>query len=111
MSFLKWAGVVWLVAAVFGLVITVVFRTEQIQWILTIIASAAAAIVGLLIIWRPIRDIVTWSGVVGIAWLVIYAWLTYSQRGELVAWTTDVFLGAIGVIAAALSLTRSARQG
>lgn len=111
MSLLGWAGVVWLVDAVFGLVITFVFRTEPIEWIVSIIASVAAAIVGVLIIWRPARSIVTWAGVVGVVWLVVYAWLTYSQRGEPAAWTTDLFLGVLGVIAAALSLTRSARQG
>ena len=42
--------------------------------------------------------------------MAIYAWLTYRQRTELVAWITDVFIGALGVIATALSLTRSARQ-
>ena len=127
MSQPKWACLVWLFAALFGVVITVVFRTThwldganplvvgyvalEWQWPVTIIASVAAAIVGLLLIWRPTRGIMTWSGLVGVAWLVIYAWLTYSQRAELAAWTTDVFLGALGVIAAALSLTRSVRQG
>lgn len=111
MNLSKWAGVVWLFAALFSVVITVVFRTEQWQWIVTITVGIPAAIVGLLLVWRPMRGIVTWSGVVGVAWFVIYAWLTYSQRAELVAWSTDVFVGVLGVIAVAFSLTRSAREG
>ena len=106
---LKWSGVVWLFAAVFSVVITVVFRDVEWQWILTIIAGLAAAIVGLLLVWRPTRSTLMWSLIVGGTWLAIYAWLTYWQRAEQIAWTTDVFIGALAVIAAALSLTRLAR--
>ena len=51
------------------------------------------------------------SIVVGVAWLLIYAWLTFQQRGETVAWTTDVFLGALGVIAALVVYRQKASAG
>ena len=108
MSLLKWAGVLWLAAAVFSVVITVVFRIDQAQWLVTIIAGVAAAIIGVLLIWRPIAGIATWSTVVGVAWLVIYAWLTVQQRNETAAWTTDVFIGALGVIAALVAYRQRA---
>jgi len=100
MSQARWVGLVWLAAGMIAVVLTVVFRTDQLQWIVTISAGVAAAIIGRLLIWRPIAGIVTWSTVVGAAWLVIYAWLTFQQRNEVVAWTTDVFIGVLGVTAA-----------
>ena len=60
----------------------------------------AAAIAGALLVWRPADRAVTLCTVVGVGWLVVYAGLTVEQRAELVAWTTDVFLGALGLIAA-----------
>jgi hypothetical protein len=111
MSLSKWAGVLWLAAALISVVLTIVFRTDQVQWVVTIIAGVAAAIIGVLLIWRPIGDIATWSIVVGVAWLVIYAWLTFEQRGETVAWTTDVFVGAFGVIAAWVGYRPKASAG
>ena len=111
MSRSKWAGVLWLGAALMSVVLTIVFRTDQVQWVVTIIAGVAAAIIGVLLIWRPIAGIATWSIVVGVAWLVIYAWLTFQQRGETVAWTTDVFLGALGVIAALVAFRQKASAG
>jgi hypothetical protein len=34
--------------------------------------------------------------------------LTFVQRGELAAWSTDVFVGALGVVAAILTYRASA---
>ena len=51
---------------------------------------------GLWMIARPSTTAVPLSYVVGLAWLAIYAALTVQQSGELVAWTTDVFLALIG---------------
>ncbi len=108
MSLSKWAGLLWLAAALFSVVITIVFRTVQVQWIITIIAGVAAAILGFLLVWRPVAGIVTWSTGVGAAWVVIYAALTLQQRGELVAWTTDVFIGALGAIPALVAYRQKA---
>ena len=108
MTLRKWSGVLWLATAVFSVVITVVFRTDRVQWLVTIIAGVAAAIIGVLLIWRPTAGIATWSTVVGVAWLVIYAWWTFQQRNETVAWTTDVFIGALGVIAALMAFRQRA---
>ena len=109
-SLSKLAGVVWLVAALFSVAITLIFRIYWWQWVVTIAAGVAAAIVGVLLVWRPQRGVVKWSFGVAIAWLVLYAWLTYVQRAEQVAWNTDVFISALGAIAAAASLPQLARE-
>ena len=97
------AGVLWLVAAVFAVVITVVFRINPLQWVVTIAAGAVGVIIGFLLIARPGAAIVRWSSGTGVAWLIIYAALTVQQSGELVAWATDVFIAALGVAAAILT--------
>ncbi len=61
----KSAGVLWLVAAVFAVTLTVVFRVDRVQWIVTIAASAAAGIAGVLLLTRPNAEIITWSNVAG----------------------------------------------
>ena len=99
----KLAGVLWLIAAVLAVAVTVIFRIDIIQWVLTIAAGIAAAIVGVILIGQPKATIFTWSNVTGLVWLVVYVALTIQQRAELVAWITDVFLGVLGVGAMALA--------
>jgi len=100
MKGLRLAGILWLVGGVMSVVLTIVFRTEAMQWIMTIASGLIAVVLGLWLSVRPNTAIVPWSIAVGIAWLVIYAVLTTQQSGELVAWSTDVFLAVIGVAAA-----------
>lgn len=103
MKGLRLAGILWLVGGVTSVVLTIVFRTDTLQWVLTIASGLVAVVLGLLLIVRPNTAIVPWSIAVGIVWLIIFAVLTAQQAGELVAWTTDVFLGIIGVAAAVVA--------
>ena len=100
MKALRWAGGLWLFAAVFSVFITVVFRTNAWQWPVTLIAGAVGVVLGLWLIGRPNFALVRWSSIAGVAWLIIYAFLTLQQSHELVAWATDVFLAALGIAAA-----------
>jgi uncharacterized membrane protein len=93
------AGVLWLLAAGFAIVMTLVFRTDPVQWIVTIAVAAVAAILGLWLIARPSARVTSASNVVAVVWIVLYAVLTVQQSDELAAWTTDVFLIAIGAVA------------
>ena len=103
MKGLRLAGILWLVAGVMSVVLTIVFRTDALQWVLTIASGLVAVVLGLWLSVRPNTAIVPWSIAVGIAWLIIYAVLTTQQAGELVAWSTDVFLAVIGVAAAVVA--------
>jgi uncharacterized membrane protein HdeD (DUF308 family) len=103
MKGLRVAGVLWLVGGVMSVVLTIVFRTDTLQWVLTIASGLVAVVLGLWLSVRPNTAIVPWSIAVGIAWLIIFAVLTAQQAGELVAWSTDVFLAVIGVAAAAVA--------
>ncbi len=47
------AGVVWLVAASLSSVATVVIRDDSAWYSITLVASAVAALAGILFFWRP----------------------------------------------------------
>jgi len=108
MKWLRTAGILWVVSALLATGISLVFRVDPVQVVVTIAASAVAAVLGAWMIARPSTTAVALSHVVGLAWLVLYAALTFQQSAELVAWTTDVFLGLIGV-GAALTAYRGRR--
>lgn len=90
------AGVVWLVAAAFAIVTTLSFRTDPVQWVVTMAIGVVAAVVGLWLIARLSALVVSASSVVSVVWTVLYAVLTVLQSDDLAAWTTDVALIAIG---------------
>jgi hypothetical protein len=89
----------WLVAAGLAIATTLIFRTDQVQWVVTIAAGVVAAALGLWLIARPSALIVSASNLVAVMWTVLFAVLTVQQSDELVAWTTDVFLIALGAAA------------
>ncbi len=102
------AGALWFLAALLAVAITAIFRTDTVQWVVAIAAAVAAAVVGALLLSRPNAALFAWSNAAGVMWLVVYAGLVIQQRGELVAWATDVFLGLLGLVAAILAY-RSAK--
>jgi hypothetical protein len=103
------AGALWLVAAGFAVTMTLIFRTDQVQWVVTMAIGVVAAVVGLWLIARPGALVVSASNVVAVVWIVLYAVLAVQQAGEIAAWTTDVFLFAIGA-AAGLAVYRAASR-
>jgi hypothetical protein len=109
MNRLAIAGALWLLAAGFAIVITIMFRVDPVQWIVTIAVAVVAAILGLWLIARPRDLVVSASNVVAVVWTVLYAVLSVQQSGELAAWTTDVFLIAIGTAAGVVAYRMAAR--
>jgi hypothetical protein len=103
------AGALWLVAAAFAIATTLIFRTDPVQWVITMALGAVAAVLGLSLIARPNAMIVSASNGVAVAWTVLYAVLTVQQSDELAAWTTDVFLLAIGAAAGVVAYRAAAR--
>ncbi|MDL2335947.1 MAG: hypothetical protein QFC55_07950 [Chloroflexota bacterium] len=103
------AGVLWLVAAGFAIAMTLIFRTDPVQWVVTTAVGVVAAVVGLLLIARPSALVVSASNVVAVVWIVLYAVLTVQQSDEVAAWTTDIALVAIGVAAGLVAYRGAAR--
>ena len=44
------AGVIWIAAAAFAIAMTIIFRIDALQWVVTIAVGAVAAVVGLWLI-------------------------------------------------------------
>jgi len=103
------AGAVWLVAAGFAIAMTLIFRTDPVQWVVTTAVGVVAAVVGLWLIARPSALVVSASNVVAVVWIVLYAVLTVLQSDELAAWTTDVALIAIGGAAGLVAYRAAAK--
>lgn len=103
------AGVLWLVAAGFAIAMTLIFRTDPVQWVVTIAVAVIAAVLGLWLIARPSALIVSASNVVAVVWIVLYAVLAVQQSDEVAAWTTDIALVAIGVAAGLVAYRGAAR--
>ena len=109
MNWLRTAGILWVVSGLLAAVTSLIFRVDPVQVVVTIAASAVAAVLGLWMVARPSTTVVPLSYLVGLGWLALYAALTVQQSDELVAWTTDVFLALIG-LGAALAAYRATRE-
>jgi hypothetical protein len=107
------AGVLWLVAAGSAIAVTLTFRVDPVQWVVTIAVAAVAGVLGLWLMARPSAPVVSASNAVSVVWIVLYGVLTALQSDELAAWTTDVALMAIGGVAglAAYRAAAKARLG
>jgi hypothetical protein len=103
------AGAAWPVAAGFAIAMTIIFRVDPVQSVVTIGVGVVAVVVGLWTIARPSALVVPVSNVVALVWIVLYAVLTVQQADEVAAWTTDVFLIAIGAAAAVATYRAAAR--
>ena len=103
------AGVLWLVAAGLAIAVTLIFRVDPVQWVVTMAVGVVAAVVGLWLIARPSALVVSASNVVAVVWTVLYAVLTVQQSDEVAAWTTDIALVAIGAAAGVAAYRAAAR--
>jgi hypothetical protein len=103
------AGAVWLVAAGFAIAMTLIFRTDPVQWVVTTAVGVVGAVMGLWLIARPSVLVVSVSNVVAVVWIVLYAVLTVQQSDELAAWTTDVALIAVGAAAGLVAYRAAGR--
>ena len=77
------AGALWLVAATFSVATTLIFRTDPVQWVVTIVVGLISAVLGLWLIARPKALVVFASGGIAVAWIVLYAVLAVQQSGDL----------------------------
>ena len=109
MNWLRTAGILWVVSALLATATSLIFRVDPVQVVVTIAASAVAAVLGIWMVARPSNTGVPLSYVVGLGWLALYATLTVQQSGELAAWTTDVFLALVG-LGATLAAYRATRE-
>ncbi len=96
MQRLRTAGALWIAVAVMSIAVTVVWRIDSYQIVVTIGLGIATAILGLWMLARPSGVALPASIIAGIVWLVLYAALAVLQSDEIAAWVTDAFLAVAG---------------
>jgi len=105
------AGILWLIGAVLGAAVTVALRADAdmtakmnttISSAITLVGSAIAAVIGILLLWRPSSTTVLLSTIGGVAWTAMYGALAVIQFGEK-GWATDAVLGLVGGAAAVVA--------
>jgi len=109
MNRLRFAGILWIFAALISIAIALIFRIDPLQIAVTLAAGAVAAVLGAWMLAHQSSSVISASMISGAVWVVLYAVLTLLQAGELVAWTTDVFLGILGVAAAVIAYRAGGR--
>jgi hypothetical protein len=107
MGGLRLAGVLWLIGGILSaLLVLVALDTPGYALLL-----GAGGIVGLvnggLLIRRPSADVIRWSNIAGVTWLVAFGWLTVTNldkpAGEVIS---GLILAALGVVGALLAYIR-----
>ena len=109
MNRMRLAGSLWLLAAGFAVAMTVIFRTDPAQWLVTIAVGVFAVVLGFGLISRPSSRVLSASAVLTVVWTVLYVVLMVQQSDEVAAWTTDIALVAIGLAAGLVTHHGAAR--
>lgn len=107
MSKLKAIGTTWLAVAALSIAVTVVFRVDSAQIVVTLALALVTAALGGWMVLRPSTAAVGASLGVGIVWLAVYAGLAVLQSGEIAAWVTDAFLAVVGGVVGFVAWTRT----
>ncbi|MBA3689484.1 MAG: hypothetical protein H0W81_11775 [Chloroflexi bacterium] len=107
MSKLKAIGTTWLAVAALSIAVTVVFRVDSAQIVVTLALALVTAALGGWMVLRPSTAAVGASLGVGIVWLAVYAGLAVLQSDEIAAWVTDAFLAVVGGVVGFVAWTRT----
>jgi len=107
MSRLKAIGTTWLVVAALSIAVTIVFRADSAQIVVTLALALVTAALGGWMVLRPSTAAIGASLGVGIVWLAVYAGLAVLQSDEIAAWVTDAFLAVVGGVVGFVAWTRT----
>ncbi len=107
MSKLKAIGTTWLAVAALSIAVTVVFRVDSAQIVVTLALALVTAALGGWMVLSPSTAAVGASLGVGIVWLAVYAGLAVLQSDEIAAWVTDAFLAVVGGVVGFVAWTRT----
>ena len=94
------AGALWLVAAGSAIAMTIIFRTDPAQIVVTTAVGVVAAILGVWLMARPNALTVSASNVVTVVWIVLYAVLSaLFLRAQGGGWSRVTFGAALAAVA------------
>lgn len=105
----KWAGVLWLVAGVSSGLIAF-FLVDPLHLAIFIGGAVLAILLGLAMLVRPSPSVVTWSNVLGAAWLLAFgAVILTSLSLPIEELLSVVWILGFGVAAAVVAYARRPR--
>jgi hypothetical protein len=106
----KWAGVLWLIAGVSSGLIAF-FLVDPLQLAIFIGGAVMAILLGLVMLVRPSASWVTWSSLLGVAWLLAFgAVILTSLSLPIEELLSVVWILAFGVAAAVVAYARRPRS-
>jgi hypothetical protein len=109
MGGLKFAGALWIVAGLNSVGMAFGVWDEPILLTLALGGAIVGLTIGALLIARPGPDIVRWSNVAGLTWLVAFGALTAVEQATQMGYTLSVAIHtALGVGAALVTYSRGA---
>jgi hypothetical protein len=107
MGGLRLAGVLWLIGGILSALLVLVALDTPGYALLLGAGGIVGLVIGGFLVWRPSADVIRWSNVAGVAWLVAFGWLTVTNldkpAGEVIS---GLILAAFGVLGALLAYIR-----
>ena len=89
-------GLSWIAVAAASAAVTLTFRDDSAQIIVTLVLAVVTAGFGAWVVVRGGAGSMQASVIAAIAWVAVYGILAILQAGEVTALVTDVFLAVIG---------------
>jgi hypothetical protein len=107
MGGLRLAGALWLVGGIFSALLVLVVLDTPGYALLLGAGGIVGLVIGGLLIRRPSADVIRWSSIAGVAWLVAFGWLTVANLDKPAGeWISGLVLAAFGVLGALLAYIR-----
>ena len=104
---MKPAGALWIVGGLLSALLVLVVLDTPGYAILLSAGGIVGLIIGGFLVWRPSADVIRWSNIAGVAWLVAFAWVTVTNLDKPAGeWISGLILMAFGVIGALLAYVR-----
>jgi hypothetical protein len=109
MDRLRWAGVLWLIAGISSAAIAF-FLVDPLDLAIFIGGAVLAILLGLAILVRPSLSWVTWSNLLGVAWLLAFGWVILTSLSlPIEQLLSVVWILGFGVAAAIVAYAHRAR--
>jgi drug/metabolite transporter (DMT)-like permease len=104
---LRTAGVLWVIGGLASAGVLPFVLDDLLNTIIFAAGAIAGIALGVLLLRRPSQTVITWSTIAGVAWLVVFGWLTITHLnqpiGELIS---VVVVGVFGVAGALLAYSQ-----
>jgi hypothetical protein len=100
-------GILWIIGGVMSALLVFFVLDIPAYAVVLGVGGVAGIVIGALLVRRPSADVLRWSNITGIAWLIAYGWVTVTDLDKPVGeWLTVVVIAAIGVAGSLIAYMR-----